>query len=158
VIQVQKKNMRKAFEHKSIGYNFKFTEFQAAVGIAQMRKLRKRMTHKKKMLKLYRKLLSNLPSIEFIDTDLNKITPWMIDILLKSKKQKDSLIEFLKKKNIETRIFYPALHTLPPYLENNKKYKISTDIAERGLWLPSSVSLSEKQIKRICFEINNFLI
>ena len=80
----------------------------------------------------------------------------MIDIILKSKKQKDSLIEFLKKKNIETRIFYPALHTLPPYLENNKKYKISTDIAERGLWLPSSVSLSEKQVKRICFEINNF--
>jgi len=153
-----KKNMRKAFEHKTIGYNFKFTEFQAAVGIAQMRKLRKRMSHKKNMLKLYMKLLSNLPSIEFIDTDLNKITPWMIDILLKSKKQKDALIEFLKKKNIETRIFYPALHTLPPYLANNKKYKISTDIAERGLWLPSSVSLSEKQIKRICGEINNFLI
>ena len=49
----KKHNMRKAFEHVMIGFNFKFTEFQAAVGIAQMKKLSKRVEHKKKMFKIY---------------------------------------------------------------------------------------------------------
>ena len=44
----KKHNMRKAFDHVMIGFNFKFTEFQAAVGIAQMKKLSKRVEHKKK--------------------------------------------------------------------------------------------------------------
>jgi perosamine synthetase len=151
-----KKNMRKAFQHTSIGYNFKFTEFQAAVGIAQLKKLKDRMKHKKNMFKIYRDSLSNVKNIDFVETNLKMITPWMIDILLKSEKQKNCLIEFMKKRNIETRIFYPAIHNLIPYRQSDKKYPVSSDISKRGLWLPSSVSLKRNQIERICNEIKNF--
>ena len=70
-----KKKMISAFEHETIGYNFKFTEFQAAVGISQMKKLRKRIEIKKKMFRVYRELLKDVQNIEFIGTDLNKVTP-----------------------------------------------------------------------------------
>ena len=59
------------------------------------------------MIKKYRELLNNVKGIEFVDTDLRKITPWMMDIILESKKKKNELISFLEKSNIETRIFYP---------------------------------------------------
>ena len=103
-------------------------------------------------------LLSPIKQVQFIKTDLKNITPWMIDVLLKSKKQKNSLITFLNKRKIEARIFYPPIHSLRPYKERDNNYKVASDISSRGLWLPSSVSLNEKQIKRVCDEITNFFI
>ncbi len=151
-----KKNMMSSFDHHIIGHNFKFTEFQAAVGISQMKKLEKRIEMKKRIFRMYQDLLKNIDQIEFVDTDLNKITPWMSDIILKNKKIKFKLINFLNKKNIETRIFYPPIHQLKPYLESNKKFPISNNISERGLWLPSSTTLKDKEINYICKQIKNF--
>ena len=151
-----KKKMMSSFEHKTIGYNFKFTEFQAAVGISQMKKLSKRIKIKKNMFSLYHELLNKISGIEFIETDLDKITPWMIDIVLKNKKKKIGLINFLEKNMIETRIFYPPIHKLTPYREKNKKYPITTDISDRGLWLPSSVNLKHEEIDFISKKIREF--
>lgn len=148
-----KKDMRKAFDHSTIGYNFKFTEFQAAVGLSQLRKLERRIIKKKHMFKKYKELLSNLENIEFIETDLNETTPWMADILIKTKNQKDKLIKYLEKKKIQTRIFYPPIHRLLPYKESDKKYKITSDISDRGIWLPSSVSITDNQIEYVSREI-----
>jgi len=152
----KKKNMRKAFEHSTIGYNYKFTEFQAAVGIAQMKKLEKRIRKKRKTYKKYVELLSKINQIDFIQTDLKKITPWMVDILLQSKITREKLIKYLEQRNIETRIFYPSIHKLPPYRENNKKYPVSTNISDRGLWLPSSVTIKDEEIDLISRKIREF--
>ena len=76
----KKHDMKKAFEHVVIGFNFKFTEFQAAVGIAQMKKLPQRVEHKKKMFKIYRDILENVKGIEFLETNLDEIVPWFNDI------------------------------------------------------------------------------
>lgn len=153
-----KKNMHKAFEHPTIGYNFKFTEFQAAVGITQMKKLPNRINIKRKMFRKYQELLSNINEIEFIKTDLKKVTPWMIDILLRTKNKREQLINSLKKKKIETRVFYPPIHRLPPYKKSNKNFKIASNISYRGLWLPSSVKLTDKDLEIVCSEIKQFFI
>ena len=151
-----KRNMRLAFEHPTIGYNFKFTEFQSAIGIAQMKKLRKRMVMKKKMFRLYEELLSKISSVNFIKTDLDKTTPWMVDILVDSKKIRDSMIKYLEKNYIETRIFYPPIHRLSPYKCQDIKFKITSEISDRGIWLPSSVTLNEKNIEYVCKKIVSF--
>jgi len=152
-----KQNMRMAFDHPTIGYNFKFTEFQAAIGIAQMKKLPKRIIKKKKMFKKYHDLLCNVKRISFVKTDLNKITPWMIDFILDSKDKKNKLINHLEKNHIETRIFYPPIHRLKPYRDFDKNYSNSSDISDRGLWLPSSVTLENKEIDFICGKIKDFV-
>ena len=151
-----KKNMRKAFEHKTIGYNFKFTEFQAAIGLAQMRKLKTRIIKKKQMFKEYYESLSNIKEIEFVKTDLNKVTPWMMDILVKSNIKKDQLITHLESKQIGTRIFYPPIHRLDPYKDLDRNYKSTSDISDRGLWLPSSVTLTDEDLEIVCKEIKQF--
>ena len=151
-----KKKMLSAFQHDTIGYNFKFTEFQAAIGISQMKKLEKRMKIKKNMFKMYYDLLSKNNHIEFVETDLKKITPWMVDIIVKNKKNRIKLINYLEKRNIETRIFYPPIHRLKPYIQSDQKFKITSAISDSGLWLPSSVTLGEKQINFISNHITNF--
>ena len=152
-----KKNMKRSFEHETIGYNFKFTEFQAAIGISQMKKLPKRIIKKKKMFKKYHDLLCDIKGISFVKTDLNKITPWMIDFILDSKNKKNKLINHLEKNRIETRIFYPPIHRLKPYKDLDKNYRNSSDISDKGLWLPSSVTLENKEIDFICRKIKDFV-
>ena len=142
-----KKDMKKSFMHETIGYNFKFTEFQAAVGIAQMKKLKSRIKRKKEMFKMYKEFLSQVKEIEFIDTDIKKITPWMMDILFNKNRIREKTINYLAKNNIGTRIFYPPIHSLTPYRSNNKKFMISTDISKRGLWMPSSITLTDNQLE-----------
>ena len=151
-----KKKMLSAFNHETIGYNFKFTEFQSAIGISQMKKLPDRIKIKKRIYKMYKEFLSDSKEIDFIETDLKNITPWMNDILLKNRKITKELIDFLERKQVQTRIFYPPIHKLEPYLRSDKQFKVSTNISERGLWLPSSVNLEDKHIEYICSNIKKF--
>ena len=151
-----KKKMLSAFQHDTIGYNFKFTEFQAAIGISQMKKLEKRIKIKKNMFKMYYDLLNKVDQITFVETDLKKITPWMVDILFQNKKDRINLIKYLEKQKIETRIFYPPIHRLTPYIQSDQKFKTTSTISDSGLWLPSSVTLNEKQIHFISKHTKNF--
>ena len=111
----KKHNMKNAFDHVTMGYNFKFTEFQAAVGIAQMRKLPKRIEHKKRMFRIFKEELENIAEIEFIETDLNNVIPWFNDILLPNQTIRDGLIDHLQEVGIGSRMFYPPIHELNPY-------------------------------------------
>jgi perosamine synthetase len=152
----KKHTMNHAFEHVIIGYNFKFTEFQAAVGLAQMKKLPQRIKHKKNMYKLYRENLSNVKGIEFLETDLNNIVPWFNDILLPNQRIREGLINHLTNLGIGSRIFYPPIHSLPPYA-TTQTFPTSVEISNRGLWLPSSSFLSDADIEIVSDAIKNYI-
>lgn len=143
--------------HETMGYNFKFTDLQAVIGIEQMKKLDWRVKRKKEMYKLYRDLLEDVEGIEFIDTDLEDTSPWFIDILIGGgEKERDKLASFLDKRGIGTRPFYPAIHTQHPYSWVKGDFKNSGYVSTRGLWLPSASFLSEEDIERVCKEIENY--
>lgn len=143
--------------HEVMGFNFKFTDLQAVIGIEQMKKLDWRVKRKKEMFRVYRDLLQDVPGISFIDTDLDATSPWFIDILIESgSKERSLLIEHLQKKMIGSRPFYPAIHTQPPYSDVKGSFPVSSHISERGLWLPSSSFLTDEDITRTCDEIRAF--
>jgi len=145
--------------HETMGYNFKFTDLQAVIGIEQMKKLDWRVKRKKEMYKLYKELLEDIEGIEFIDTNLADTSPWFIDILVeKGEKERDKLASFLDKKGIGTRPFYPAIHTQPPYSWVNGDFKNAEYVSERGLWLPSASFLSDDDIEYICQNIKDFFL
>lgn len=141
----------------TLGYNFKFTDLQAVVGIEQMKKLKGRVKRKKDMYMLYQKELSNVREVVFIKTNLMNTSPWFIDVLAKDR---EGLIEYLDSQNIGSRPFYPPIHTQAPYKNvvdyNKTKFPVSKDIAKKGLWLPSSAFLTDSDIMRVCREIKNF--
>lgn len=136
--------------HKILGYNFKFTDLQAVIGIEQMKKLDWRVKRKKEMYKLYHDLLQDISQIEFIDTNLQDTSPWFIDILVE---HRDDLASFLDKKGIGTRPFHPAIHTQPPFSHVHGDFKNAEYVSQRGLWLPSSSFLTDDDIARVCTEI-----
>jgi dTDP-4-amino-4,6-dideoxygalactose transaminase len=80
----------------------------------------------------------------------------MMDILIKTKEKKLKLINFLNKNNIESRIFYPPIHRLSIYKKSDKKFPVTTNISDRGLWLPSSVTLKEGDVIKISNLIKKF--
>jgi dTDP-4-amino-4,6-dideoxygalactose transaminase len=80
----------------------------------------------------------------------------MIDIFLKSAAKRTQLIKYLEKKQIGTRIYYPPIHRLKPYRKTDREYKQASSFSDRGLWLPSSVTLTDEQIGIVCNEIKRF--
>lgn len=138
--------------HDSIGYNFKFTEMQAVIGIEQMKKLEWRVERKKKILERYQKNLLTCAEIEFFETDLKNTTPWFIDILCE---RRIDLITHLKLNSIGTRVMYPPINKQKAY-QVEGEFVVSNLVGEKGLWLPSQSQLTDDQIDFICEKIINF--
>ncbi len=138
----------------TMGWNFKFTDIQAVIGIEQMKKLPDRVERKKEIYAQYRQNLESTPGIAFISTDLNDTSPWFIDVLVEDNKR-DDLMAFLKAGDIGARPFYPALHAEPVYTRTGT-YPVTERIARQGLWLPSSSKLTNEQIDHVCERINTF--
>lgn len=135
------------------GWNFKFSDLQAVVGIEQMKKLPERIQRKKEMGKLYASFLKGVSGIELIPTNFEDTAPWFFDILCENRKE---LLLYLKENGIGSRIFYPPLHAEPAYGYHTLSFPVTEEISRKGLWLPSSVFLTDKQIEYICKTIQDF--
>jgi len=139
----------------TMGWNFKFTDLQAIIGLEQMKKLPWRIQRKKEIYDLYRSRLDGTPGMSFIPTNIEETSPWFIDILVKDGRRED-LINYLNGKGVGSRPFYPALHAEPVY-NLHLSYPVAEKISKQGLWLPSSSKLMDDQIIYICREIKSFL-
>ncbi|MCZ4696347.1 DegT/DnrJ/EryC1/StrS family aminotransferase [Ancylomarina euxinus] len=138
--------------HDSIGYNFKFTELQAVIGVEQMKKLQWRVERKKEILTLYKKQLAGVKEVQFFDQDLDCTTPWFIDIFAEDR---ENLQIFLKEKQIGARIMYPPINKQMAY-QIPGEHPVSELVGQKGLWLPSASQLTDEQISFICLNIKNF--
>jgi len=138
--------------HDSIGYNFKFTELQACLGIEQMKKLAWRVKRKGEILKLYRKYLAGVGKIRFFAQDLECTTPWFIDVLADDRA---GLMKALKENGIGSRVMYPPINRQEAYKVPGD-HKVSNTVGEKGLWLPSSSKLQDDKIKYICDKIGEY--
>ncbi|MDD5050827.1 MAG: DegT/DnrJ/EryC1/StrS family aminotransferase [Candidatus Pacebacteria bacterium] len=138
----------------SVGWNFKFTDLQAVVGLEQMKKLPWRINRKKEIYRLYQEKLKKCSGISLIETNLEDTVPWFVDILVSDKKR-GALIEFLKKHDIGSRPGYPALHSEPAYRYKGS-FPTTEKIAEELLWLPSSSKLTDEEIEKVTDTIIEF--
>jgi perosamine synthetase len=138
--------------HQSIGYNFKFTDLQACVGIEQMKKLDWRIERKKEIMVQYQHALRGLGSVNFFDQDLVNTTPWFIDILCE---RRSELQEHLKRRGIGTRAMYPPINKQEAY-QRVGDHPVSELVGRQGLWLPSSSQLTDQQIETVCDAVAEF--
>jgi perosamine synthetase len=136
----------------TIGYNFKFTDLQACVGIEQMKKLDGRIERKKEIMLQYRQALDRVQSVRLFEQDLKHTAPWFIDVLCE---RRDQLQIHLKQQGIGTRVMYPPINRQKAY-QRPGSYPVSERVGEKGLWLPSSSQLSDEQINRVCDAIKQF--
>ena len=141
-------------KYSSIGYNFKYTDLQAVLGLAQLTKIRERVNILKNNYKIYKKNLIETNNFKLIGFDIKKgECPLWVDVhCLKRKK----MYNFLKKNNINCRYFWQPLNTFKPYKQSFSLLKNSKKLQGKLMWLPSSLNLSKKDLTKICNKINKF--
>lgn len=137
--------------HTEFGINSKFTDFQAVIGIEQIKTIRERIKRKKEIYQFYKDSLDIIGDIEFA-TIPN--TPWMVDIYVDNPQD---LKDYLKDNKIETRLMYPPLHK-QPYIKEPIELPVSEGFSKKGIWLPSSVNLTDKQLYYICEKIVEYFM
>ena len=136
------------------GWNFKFTDLQAVIGIEQLKKLDARINKKKHIVTLYTKLLKKIPYIELIPSS-KEAAICSFDILVRDSIERKSLMIHLKMDGIGTRPFYPPLHSCGAYNQKGS-FPVTEEICDRGMWLPSAVTLTDDQIRFICSKIKEY--
>lgn len=155
-------NKSKRYWHDVVGYNYRLTNLQAAIGVAQFERLEIFVERKRFAATSYSQVLSKsnffiLPKEE----GFNFNSYWLYTFLIKedSPFDRDELMSYMTDRSIETRpVFYP-LHVMPPYRNfgNPKDLTFSKSISDRGVSLPSSVNLTEGEIEYICRTIEEFV-
>ncbi|MGE4297184.1 MAG: DegT/DnrJ/EryC1/StrS family aminotransferase [Desulfovibrionaceae bacterium] len=151
---------QRPYRHKYVGYNYRMTNLQAALGVAQMDKVDLFIKKKREINSYYRKYLSELPQIQFIDEspEANNVY-WLNTILVTtfvSHEERDALIRKLHACGVESRpIFYP-LHLQSIY-SCSTSAPVAESVAVQGVSLPSSVDLEESDVFEICRHVKTCL-
>jgi perosamine synthetase len=128
--------------HPVMGFNFKFTNLQAAVGLAQLEKLSERLTKAKQRDGWYRELLKDCSGITIPPSeDKEEITQWA-DILAQDREKIESA---LKESKVGYRAFWYPIHTNAPYAADDAAFENSIAVSQRGMWLPSYFGLTREQ-------------
>jgi perosamine synthetase len=141
------------FWHKILGFNYRMTNIQAAIGLAQTENLEKLANKRIANAMLYNSLLKDIDDIYLPPSTKGiKNVYWMYGILLKSwsKVTRDTIRYELAAKGIETRTFFIPMHMQPVFKGwFTGKYPNAEYLCTNGLYLPSSSSLTEKEIKYV---------
>jgi len=152
----------KRYWHEQIGYNYRMTNLQAAVGLAQLERVGDTLQRKQEIAERYKKVLDSFEKQGLVQ--LQKVRDgvvsayWMFSLILSpnSDFSRDEFMAEMGKRGVETRpIFFP-LHTLPPY-RRNIKLENSEFISANGLSLPSGPNISDDEIDYVCEVLEDIL-
>lgn len=142
------------FWHRFRAFNYRMSNLQAAIGLAQVERLDELVDARRRNAERYREALADVPGI---------VTPprnpdaegvhWMFGVLVEDAfgASRDDLRMALAAEGIETRTFFVPLHQQPSYLAQNegRRLPVAEHLSARGLYLPSSPSLTPQEIERV---------
>lgn len=147
------------FLHQDIGYNYRMSALQAALGYSQLKRIDSHFSRARRIAELYNEHLSDITSLRLHQEPPETIGSfWMYSIVLEPPDLlREHVAGELAKNGIETRPFFVPVHQQPPCsdLFRNEAYPQSEFLSTRGLNLPSGLSLTEGEISYICDAIRD---
>jgi perosamine synthetase len=133
--------------HPVVGFNFKFTDLQAAVALPQLDEIESRLATARWRDGLYATRLANQPGLTLASYDEpGEVRQWT-DVLIDNRAVVASALDAA---GIGQRAFWFPLHRQQPYAADAGLFPVSSDISARGMWLASRFDLSEPDIERVC--------
>jgi len=148
----------KRYWHTEIGYNYRMTNLQAALGVAQLERINELLNKKREIFEMYKYYLKDIPNIKLnFQKESYKNVYWMVclEILNYDEKKRDNLMKKLKEKGIDSRPFFYPISDMPMY---EKTYTpITHKVYQRGINLPSYFDLKDREIEYICNTLKEFL-
>jgi perosamine synthetase len=155
----------KRFLHDELGYNFRMTNLQAALGLAQLERLDEFVNRKRRMGDLYTRLLQSVPNIQLpiSNTSYSENIYWVYGILLHKSIPitAEEAMRQLGLQGIGTRPFFYPMHMQPVFhkmgLFTGEKYPNAEHLAEKGFYIPSGLALTDAQIERVAQAVNKLI-
>jgi perosamine synthetase len=152
------------FYHTELGYNYRMTNMQAALGLAQFERFDQILAKKRWMGAAYTERLQDIPSLQLpVEKEWARQVYWMYGLLLDENSGSDAQA-FAKKLDaagVQTRPFFLGMHEQPVFLGrglfNGEHYPVAERMARQGLYLPSGLALTETQLDQVCQAVREVL-
>lgn len=152
---------RRDYVHEDLGYNYRMTNVQAALGVAQLENIDKFIERRRNNARLYNELLKDIPGIQVpTEKEYARNVYWMYGVVInpeKFGKTRDELMENLREEGIDTRYFFKPMHSqkvLEKFgIRDGGVYPITEWLSHNGLYLPSGSGLKREDIEYICEKI-----
>lgn len=140
--------------HEVVGFNYRMTNLQAAVGLAQMEQIDGFLERKRAGARRYLDALACVPGVVMPpQMPWASNVYWLFSILIEPRDaglDRDELVGYLEREGVETRRLFHPLNVMPPYRSSQIPCPVAESLAARGLSLPSSTSMTETQIDDVC--------
>ena len=150
IVKGQGMSPTRRYWHDRLGFNYRMTNIEAAIGLAQIERLDDVLARKRQVASLYRERLRSLPvTLQHVPENVVS-SEWLFSLLLPDAARRESVMAYLAERHIETRPVFHCAHLMPMYCETEVSFPVSEDIAARGISLPSYPGLSVSDIDRIC--------
>ena len=153
----------KRFLHYELGFNFRMTNLQAALGVAQLEQLDKFISRKREIGQKYTSLLSGLPGIQLPlpSTTYSDNIYWVYGIVTEHEETTNQIVKELSARQIGTRPFFWCMHEQPVFqkmgLFRNEKYPVAEKLARQGFYIPSGLGLTDNEIDTVAHELRQII-
>jgi len=155
---------KKRFVHERLGWNFRMTNLQAALGLAQLERIDEFAARKRSMGKRYQELLKDLPGFQtpLAETPYATNIFWVYGLVLpeESTWTADQAMAWLADKGIGCRPFFYPMHLQPVFqnmgLFRGQSFPVAEHLAEKGFYIPSGLALREEQMQRVADQLLAF--
>ena len=156
---------RRRFVHEELGWNFRMSNLQAAVGVAQMERLPRTLEKKRQIGVWYNELLADVADLERLParTDYAENIYWVYGVVLKNSVPLDAeeAMERMRTKGIGTRPFFWPMHEQPVFRKMGLFRGVSCPVAERiarrGFYVPSGIALTRDQAEKVAEALRQVL-
>jgi perosamine synthetase len=144
------------FHHTELGFNFRLTNLQAAIGVAQVERIERSLAHKRWMASAYTRALSRHAALQLpVEEPWATNVYWMYGVVLADELPVDAagFAALLKEQGVMTRPFFLGMHEQPALAGRFRgvgRYPVTERLARRGLYLPSGLTLTEAQLATVC--------
>ena len=151
------------YVHEELGWNYRMTNLQAAIGVAQLERWDEFLARKKAIGAKYTTLLSDVKHLQLpvAKTPHSENVYWVYGIVLTNGLTGNQFSELLAKEGVATRSFFCPIHLQPALLKTglftSETYPHAEHLWECGLYLPSGVGITDEEIEQVCFSVKQLL-
>jgi perosamine synthetase len=148
------------FQISEVGYKYKLSNLQAAMGLAQLERIEELVARKRVIYGWYRERLADLPGVTLnAEAPYARSIYWMSSLFLDDNAgvRRDDVIKGLKARGIDSRPFFPPMSSFPMFRSREQENPVAYRISRSGINLPSGHNLTEEDVDRVCTALREVL-
>jgi len=152
------------FYHEALGYNYRMTNVQAAMGVGQIERIQETVARKREIAHSYNAAFSDLPAIQLpLEMSWAQNVYWVYGLVLSDERGVDTaqVMQQLREKGIETRPFFLGMHEQPVFQKMGRfageSYPVAERLARKGFYIPNGLSLTNGQMTTVIESVKECL-